>query len=45
MVEVDVEVVDAPLDYNLLLGSNWTYPMKVLSTQHTLKILYQIFTF
>jgi hypothetical protein len=25
MVEVDVEVVDAPLDYNLLLGCNWTY--------------------
>jgi hypothetical protein len=23
-VEVDVEVVDAPLDYNLLLGCNWT---------------------
>jgi hypothetical protein len=27
MVEVDVEVVDAPLDYNLLLGRNWTYTM------------------
>jgi hypothetical protein len=26
-VEVDVEVVDAPLDYNLLLGRNWTYAM------------------
>jgi hypothetical protein len=26
-VEVDVEVVDAPLDYNLLLGHNWTYSM------------------
>jgi hypothetical protein len=26
-VEVDVEVVDAPLDCNLLLGSNWTYAM------------------
>jgi hypothetical protein len=26
-VEVDVEVVDAPLDYNLLLGCNWTYAM------------------
>jgi hypothetical protein len=24
-VEVDVEVVDVPLDYNLLLGCNWTY--------------------
>jgi hypothetical protein len=27
IVEVDVEVVDAPLDYNLLLGHNWTYAM------------------
>jgi hypothetical protein len=27
MVEVDVEVVDMPLDYNLLLGHNWTYAM------------------
>jgi hypothetical protein len=27
MVEVEVEVVDAPLDYNLLLGHNWTYAM------------------
>jgi hypothetical protein len=26
-VEVDVEVVDVPLDYNLLLGCNWTYAM------------------
>jgi hypothetical protein len=26
-LEVDVEVVDAPLDYNLLLGRNWTYAM------------------
>jgi hypothetical protein len=26
-VEVDVGVVDAPLDYNLLLGHNWTYAM------------------
>jgi hypothetical protein len=25
--EVDVDVVDAPLDYNLLLGHNWTYAM------------------
>jgi hypothetical protein len=27
MVEVEVEVVDVPLDYNLLLGRNWTYAM------------------
>jgi hypothetical protein len=30
MVEVEVEVVDAPLDYNLLLGCNWTYAMVVV---------------
>jgi hypothetical protein len=37
-VEVDVEVVDAPLDYNLLLGCNWTYSMTMfmLSIFHTL---------
>jgi hypothetical protein len=29
-VEVDVEVVDAPLDYNILLGCNWTYSMTVV---------------
>jgi hypothetical protein len=27
---VKVEVVDAPLDYNLLLGRNWTYSMQVV---------------
>ena len=30
MVELDVEVVDVPLDYKLLLGSNWTYAMTVI---------------
>jgi hypothetical protein len=37
-VEVDVKVVDAPLDYNLLLGRNWTYAMTavVSSIFHTL---------
>jgi hypothetical protein len=29
-VEVEVEVVDAPLDYNMLLGRNWTYVMIVI---------------
>jgi hypothetical protein len=29
-VEVEVEVVDAPLDYNILLGRNWTYAMTVI---------------
>jgi hypothetical protein len=27
---VEVEVVDAPLDYNLLLGQSWTYAMQVV---------------
>jgi len=27
---VEVEVVDAPLDYNLLLGWSWTYAMQAL---------------
>jgi hypothetical protein len=29
-VEVEVEVLDAPLDYNLLLVRNWTYAMIVV---------------
>jgi hypothetical protein len=29
-VKVEVEVVDAPLDYNFLLGHNWTYAMVVV---------------
>jgi hypothetical protein len=28
--EVEVEVVDAPLNYNLLLGCNWTYAMVIV---------------
>jgi hypothetical protein len=37
-VEVDVDVVDVPLDYNLLLWHNWTYSMTtfVLSIFRTL---------
>jgi hypothetical protein len=30
-VIVDVEVVDAPLDYNLLLGRSWFYAMTVVA--------------
>jgi hypothetical protein len=26
---VEVEVVDTPLDYNILLGCNWTYTMMI----------------
>jgi hypothetical protein len=29
-MEVEVEVVDAPLDYNILLGCNWTYAMTTI---------------
>jgi hypothetical protein len=31
-VTVDVEVVDAPLDYNLLLGRSWFYAMTVVTS-------------
>ena len=31
-VAIEVEVVDAPLDYNLLLGRNWMYIMQVVSS-------------
>ena len=29
-VNVDVEVVDGPLDYNILLGRPWVYVMAVI---------------
>jgi hypothetical protein len=37
-VEVDFEDVDVPLDYNLLLGCNWTYFMTAVVSYffHTL---------
>ena len=31
-VVIEVEVVDAPLDYNLLLGWNWMYSMQVVAS-------------
>ena len=31
-VSIQVEVVDAPLDYNLLLGRNWFYGMTALAS-------------
>jgi hypothetical protein len=42
-VEVEVGVIDAPLDYNLLLGRNWTYPMVtvVLPVFHMLCFTHQ----
>ena len=30
-MSVEVEVIDAPLDYNLLLGRNWTYAMSAIA--------------
>ena len=27
---IEVEVVDAPLDYNILQGRNWIYDLKVI---------------
>ena len=30
IVQVDVEVVDAPIDYNLLLGCNWIHAMTAI---------------
>jgi hypothetical protein len=29
-ISIEVEVVDAPLDYNLLLGRSWTYTMTIV---------------
>ena len=31
-VAIKVEVVDAPLDYNLLLGRNWMYSMQAVAS-------------
>ena len=31
-VSIQVEVVDAPLDYNLLLGRNWFYAMTAVAS-------------
>ena len=31
-VAIEVEVVDAPLDYNLLLGRNWMYSMQAIDS-------------
>ena len=32
IVSIQVEVVDAPLDYNLLLGRNWFYAMTTVAS-------------
>ena len=31
-ISVEVEVIDAPLDYNLLLGRSWTYAMSAIAS-------------
>ena len=31
-VAIEVEVVDAPLEYNLLLGQNWMYSMQAVDS-------------
>ena len=31
-IAIEVKVVDAPLDYNLLLGRNWMYSMQVVAS-------------
>jgi hypothetical protein len=37
---VKVEVVDAPLDYNLLLGWSWTYAMQAVVATVFLVLLF-----
>ena len=32
VVSVEVEVIDAPLDYNFLLGRSWTYAMSAIAS-------------
>ena len=31
-IAIEVEVVDAPLDYNILLGRNWIYSMQAVAS-------------
>ena len=31
-VSIEVEVIDAPLDYNFLLGRSWTYSMSAIAS-------------
>ena len=32
VVSVEVEVIDAPLEYNFLLGRSWTYAMSAIAS-------------
>jgi hypothetical protein len=42
-VSVDIKVVDAPLDYNLLLGHSWFYAMTIITSSvfHILRFPHQ----
>ena len=31
-MSVEVEVIEAPLDYNLILGRSWNYAMSVIAS-------------
>jgi hypothetical protein len=31
-ISIDVEVVDAPIDYNFLLGRSWSYAMNFIAS-------------
>ena len=33
-VNVEMEVVDVPIDYNLLLGRSWTYVMEAIPSSY-----------
>ena len=39
-MSVEVEVIDAPLDYNLLLGRSWTYAMSAIAS-----VIFQVVVF
>ena len=39
-MSVEVEVIDAPMDYNLLLGRSWTYTMCAIPSVIFLVVLF-----
>ena len=39
-VSVEVEVIDAPLDYNFLLGRSWTYAMSAIASTIFLVVVF-----
>ena len=42
VVSVEVEVIDAPLDYNLILGRNWTYVMSAIALAVFLVVVFHM---